>query len=124
MAVPWPSGRLWDSQLLSHGHPDAHGQPISLPKAIRMPMGQSMSLPMAIRTPMGRYVTHLGQLWMTMGMRTGMGRTPLELNRSSHFCFASNDGTLLCDNRDLLKQRMACQTIKNNNEFHSQQEYF
>ena len=25
MAVPWPSGRLWDSQLLSQSHPDAHG---------------------------------------------------------------------------------------------------
>ena len=81
MAVPWPSGRLWDSQSLSQSRPDAHGTANYCPKAIRTPMGQSISLPKAIRTPVGRHVTHLGQLWMAMGMRTGMGRTPLGLNR-------------------------------------------
>ena len=73
-------GRLWDSKWLSHGHPDAYGTANHCPKAVRTPMGQSISLPKAIRTPVGRHVTHLGQLCMAMGMRTGMGRTPLGLN--------------------------------------------
>ena len=60
------------------------GQPMLLPKAIRMPTGQLMSLPQAIRTPMGRFVTHLGQLWMAMEMRTGMGWAPLGRNRPTH----------------------------------------
>ena len=53
-----------------------------LPKAIWTPMGQSMLLPKSIQTPMGQCVTHLGELWMAMGLRLrlGIGRTHLGRN--------------------------------------------
>ena len=56
-----PEPSVFDGHVTAQSHPDTYGTVMLLPKTIQ--------------TPMGQCVTHLGELWMAMGLRLGIGRT-------------------------------------------------